>query len=480
MKVSAWTKKVFAPVFSSSNTPTATTTTPFHSVSNPIGHAKENGSIHSNISSSLLNAKRRMRLFGSADGSSSSIMNAIFSLNRDRSSSCPDIHQTEANGGNDEKKKNDNGDGEEEKPTTTTIYYCPPDESQLERAQTPDNTSRPVEPDHEVWYLRHIGRIPAASVSSPDVSHLHHCLHQHQYHDKECEHVRRAAHNPKQRYTHCSPSPASFPVDGFRSRADSAPSILPSHGLLESNTTTTDSSSSSPVIYSQPRISSKTLVVVTPPPPFAAPPSFQVRRSSLTNEKNDRSTSRFPRHSVDTIRRLRDSIMGMAKLGSASFSSSFHPVVSPTIHITIATKSPPSSNDALELCAIPACPHNTPVVSGALELPATSTTTSTTTTTRTTAPDPSYEQLIQMVDSLSREWSDTNVAIHGGKAPSNHTIPSLAPGPRLEPHLLFFFFLSLSTNTSNVSRRYATSPSPVTTLPTILSHYPFNHLLLNF
>ncbi|KAF9099899.1 hypothetical protein BGX23_009754 [Mortierella sp. AD031] len=243
-------------------------------------------------------------------------MNAIFSLNRDRSSSCPDIHQTEANGGNDEKKKNDNGDGEEEKPTTTTIYYYPPDESQLERAQTPDNTSRPVEPDHEVWYLRHIGRIPAASVSSPDVSHLHHCLHQHQYHDKECEHVRRAAHNPKQRYTHCSPSPASFPVEGFRSRADSAPSILPSHGLLESNTTTTDSSSSSPVIYSQPRISSKTLVVVTPPPPFAAPPSFQVRRSSLTNEKNDRSTSRFPRHSVDTIRRLRDSIMGMAKLAT--------------------------------------------------------------------------------------------------------------------------------------------------------------------
>ncbi|KAG0308595.1 hypothetical protein BGZ97_013326, partial [Linnemannia gamsii] len=236
MKLPAWTRKVFAPVFSPSPSTTSsspsntcptvaksyptTTSTPATSSSQipKDDLAKSKASIQSYLPfSTLPNVRKRIPLLGVPDAnvnsSATSLMSAIFFNHiRDlRASSCPEISKTSSSivegsikplaMGLEKNNDDDNDDGDEEEdeedgedvldsPTTTTIYYYPPrpkkestetspspspssSSSSSERLTNTSSSARFATSDPEVWCLRHIGLIPsAASTSSPELNHL--------------------------------------------------------------------------------------------------------------------------------------------------------------------------------------------------------------------------------------------------------------------------------------------------------------------
>lgn len=251
MKLPAWTKKVFAPVFSSSPSttsssssiispatttsyPTITLTPSTSSCQTPNDNlAKFKGSFQSYLSfSKLPNVKRHIPLLGvpdtTANSSTASQTSAIlFNRIRDpRAPSSPQINKTSSSiiegsikpaAMDLERNDNDNnGDDSYDEdvsgsPTTTTIYYYPPrpkkqptelstqplpsSPSSSDKSMNTNISPRFTKSDPEVRCLRHIDPISsAACASSPEVNHLQqhyqHPTHPHQphlYHDKDCQ-----------------------------------------------------------------------------------------------------------------------------------------------------------------------------------------------------------------------------------------------------------------------------------------------------
>ncbi|KAG9067020.1 hypothetical protein KI688_012932 [Linnemannia hyalina] len=371
MKLPAWTKKVFAPVFSTS-TSTSTSDTPptaaFTSFTPSTTNgdlSKSKGSIQSYLSFSTLPAvKKRIHFHDVSETntnanptSTSSLMNALFfSHIRDPRTTASSSEMSKPSGQlqdsepalvvdiqkSNKNDTNDDGEGDDESyhdldsPVTTTIYYHPPSprespETSPFPSPTSDTVNGPLtaKSDHKLWCLRHhIGLLPSASASSPEFHHLrqhyHHLHHHHMYHDKDCEFARRSAVEPGQR--HATAQHRKKQEEGL-----SPMSPLPSTSSV-------------------PKIKSVMASVL----PYCPPTRFEVRRSSanysleaLKNEKrnNCRSSSRAsvstsastsrnsstsnlisssPRrhvHSEETIRELRESIKCMSHFGFAPFSS---------------------------------------------------------------------------------------------------------------------------------------------------------------
>ncbi|KAF9336449.1 hypothetical protein BGZ91_009994 [Linnemannia elongata] len=450
MKLPAWTKKVFAPVFSHSTSasdtpPTAAFASSAPSITND-DLSKTKGSLQSYLSFSTLPAvKKRIHLLNGPETntsvnptSTSSLMSALFfshirdppttvssteiskpsgQLQDSKSPLVVDIQKSKKNDTNDNDDEDDESYDDLGSPTTTTIYYYPP--SPRESPETPPFPSPAakspltVKSDHKLWYIRHhIGLLPSASTSSPEFHHLrqhyHHLHHHHLYHDKDCEFARRPAVEPGQFHA---------TTQHLKKQEEDLSSMSPS-----------PSTSSAPKIKSP----------VVPVPPSSIPTRFEVRRSSanyslkaLKTEKRDNSRSssrasvssdaitsrtsstnslssstRRPVHSAETIQELRESIKSMSHFRSAP-SSSLSPLASKkstSSKAQIAPKAAPtvavSNNDALPTVTTftaPASrvrlpsPRNSPLVSRPIEVPTldaatTTTTTTTTVTTTKTAP----------------------------------------------------------------------------------------------
>ncbi|OAQ35045.1 hypothetical protein K457DRAFT_13615 [Linnemannia elongata AG-77] len=450
MKLPAWTKKVFAPVFSPSTSasdtpPTAAFASSAPSITND-DLSKTKGSIQSYLSFSTLPAvKKRIHFLNGPETntsvnptSTSSLMSALFfshirdppttvssteiskpsgQLQDSKSPLVVDIQKSKKNDTNDNDDEDDESYDDLDSPTTTTIYYYPP--SPRESPETPPFPSPTakspltVKSDQKLWYIRHhIGLLPSASTSSPEFHHLrqhyHHLHHHHLYHDKDCEFARRPAVEPSQFHA---------TTQHLKKQEEDLSSMSPS-----------PSTSSAPKIKSP----------VVPVPPSSIPTRFEVRRSSanyslkaLKTEKRDNSRSssrasvssdaitsrtsstnslssstRRPVHSAETIQELRESIKSMSHFRSAP-SSSLSPFASKkstSSKAQIAPKAAPtvavSNNDALPTVTTftaPASrvrlpsPRNSPLVSRPIEVPTldaatTTTTTTTTVTTTKTAP----------------------------------------------------------------------------------------------
>ncbi|KAF9282047.1 hypothetical protein BGZ88_011222 [Linnemannia elongata] len=446
MKLPAWTKKVFAPVFSPSTSasdtpPTAAFASSAPSITND-DLSKTKGSIQSYLSFSTLPAvKKRIHFLNEPETNTSvnptltsSLMSALFfshirdppttvssteiskpsgQLQDSKSPLVVDIQKSKKNDTNDNDDEDDESDDDLDSPTTTTIYYYPP--SPRESPETPpfpspkfDTAKSPltVKSDHKLWYIRHhIGLLPSASTSSPEFHHLrqhyHHLHHHHLYHDKDCEFACRPAVEPGQFHA--------------------------TTRHLKKQEEDLSSMSASPSTSSAPKIKSP----VAPIPPSSIPTRFEVRRSSanysleaLKTEKrnNSRSSSRAsvssdaitsrtsstsslsssstrrPVHSAETIQELRESIKSMSHFRSAP-SSSLSPLASKkstSSKAQIAPKAAPtvavSNNDALPTITTftaPASrvrlpsPRNSPLVSRPIEVPTLDAATTTTTTTTT-------------------------------------------------------------------------------------------------
>ncbi|KAK5814753.1 hypothetical protein F5H01DRAFT_394300 [Linnemannia elongata] len=450
MKLPAWTKKVFAPVFSPSTSasdtpPTAAFASSAPSITND-DLSKTKGSIQSYLSFSTLPAvKKRIHFLNGPETntsvnptSTSSLISALFishirdppttvssteiskpsgQLQDSKSPLVVDIQKSKKNDTNDNDDEDDESYDDLDSPTTTTIYYYPP--SPRESPETPPFPSPTakspltLKSDHKLWYIRHhIGLLPSASTSSPEFHHLrqhyHHLHHHHLYHDKDCEFARRPAVEPSQFHA---------TTQHLKKQEEDLPSMSPS-----------PSTSSAPKIKSP----------VVPVPPSSIPTRFEVRRSSanyslkaLKTEKRDNnrsssrasvssdaitsrtsstnslsSSTRRPVHSAETIQELRESIKSMSHFRSAP-SSSLSPLASKkstSFKAQVAPKAAPtvavSSNDALRTVTTftaPASrvrlpsPRNSPLVSRPIKVPTldaatTTTTTTTTVTTTKTAP----------------------------------------------------------------------------------------------
>ncbi|KAK3834380.1 MAG: hypothetical protein JOS17DRAFT_42275 [Linnemannia elongata] len=243
MKLPAWTKKVFAPVFSPSTSTSGTPPTAAFTTSSTTTNddpSKFKGSIQSYLSFSTLPAiKKRIHFLDVPETntnanptSTRSLMSALFfSHIRDPRTAAPSPEMSKPSGQLQDSKpalvvniqksnKNDSNDDDEDdesyddmdSPTTTTIYYYPPSprqspETSLFPLPTCDTANNPftAKSDHKMRYLRHhIGLLPSASTSSPEFhhprKHYHHFHHHHLYHDKDCEFARRSAVEPGQRH----------------------------------------------------------------------------------------------------------------------------------------------------------------------------------------------------------------------------------------------------------------------------------------
>ncbi|KAF9543867.1 hypothetical protein EC957_000401 [Mortierella hygrophila] len=446
MKLPAWTKKVFAPVFSTSTStsdtpPTAAFTSFIPSTTND-DLSKSKGSLQSYLSFSTLPAvKKRINFHDVPETntnanptSTSSLMSALFfSHIRDPRTTASSTEISKSSGqlqdskpvlvvdiqksNKNDTKDDDEGDGESyhdlDSPATTTIYYHPPSPRESpETSPFPSPTSGTVnspltaKSDHKLWYLRHhIGLLPSASTSSPEFHHLrqhyHHLHHHHMYHDKDCEFARRSAVEPGQRHV-----------------------TTQHHKKQEEDVSPMSPLPSTP---SAPKVKSAMVSV----PPYCPPTRFEVRRSSanysleaLKNEKrnNCRSSSRVsvstsastsrnsstsslissnPRrhvHSEETIRELRESIKCMSHFGFAPSSSpsSSASKKSTSSKVQIAPKAAPtvavSNGDALPTGTTvtaptgrvhPPGPRNSPLASRPIEVSTPDAAATTTTTTTT-------------------------------------------------------------------------------------------------
>ncbi|KAF9910632.1 hypothetical protein EC991_005938 [Linnemannia zychae] len=316
---------------------------------------------------------------------------------RNRNASCPDIHKTV--GGNyhkidastyktDSTEYDDKGsggvatmEGEEEKPITTTIYYHPPSprdavtetpstgfsvastaiksQHQQQQKQSLSIPSSLVESRHELWYLRHIGRIPAASTSTPELNSL-----------------------PQQLPSQSTPNnPSADTTD---------PILLASLPLSPAPSNVFKASSQ------------ESLCTAPPPSHIFTPMAFQTRRSSANYSKDDiikknknyekkhaqltphraipvpatpvpsrtNSSSCHPLYSVETLKRLRDSIRDMAEFAPSSSSPVPDSVMPPRTEVL-----PVSDNSSDIISASIAsvngawCPHNSPIISSDIEFP---------------------------------------------------------------------------------------------------------------
>ncbi|KAF8944038.1 hypothetical protein BGZ47_004732 [Haplosporangium gracile] len=323
-------------------------------------------------------------------------------------------------------------------PTTTTIYYYPPTtqaEEALEPSPSPssDTRSSPLlaKSDHRVWYLRHIGQIPAASASSPEVHHLrqhyHHLHYQHLYHDKNCEFARRSTVEPGQYHaiTQKCPKKQEDDLSPSSSSISSVPKIKspivshyypPTHYEIRRSSANYSLEALKNEKWNNSRSSSRASATTK------ASTSRNSANHNSSSSSLSHSSSRHPQHSVETIAKLRDSIRGLSHFESAPSSSlsTASKKASSSNNVQPAAKSSPtvavSNNNtpaATTFRARPPCPRNSLMISKSIQMPASGTTNATTTatttttmTTRTTGPastDNSYEHLIQKVDALARE-----------------------------------------------------------------------------